>query len=715
MSNFDMRLNSSRFHTGFADAAKEVYTNLEEEIGAENLSSTKFVITGHSRGAAVANLLEIKLSEIGVSNKNVYGYNFACPDVAVGLPTRWNWMGEHNNIFNINNAPDPISMVPGVIGGTINPIPGTSWGKFGQSFWFARNWSNLDELTLDFSAHDQKQYLNYLRTKPSINIFRDWASRILALPAAQIQTIGKAIGICCPVDVIITDIDKNPLVSIVNGTVKHYDAAQTKILVFTEGDKKVIFVPGNTPLMVQLTATGSGTMDYTVQTIKFDSGEVVSQKTFASVSIDSGKQMLSMTDIESVTGIGTDVSKVPLYVLGSDGTPEKEVLPDGNGTEVPITNPDKPEQPDTPAPAYYTISFNANGGTVAPSSMTTDEHGKIALLPIPVRGGYKFNGWYTASIGGVLVDNGTIFSSNQTVYAQWTYTGGGGTTGGGTVVPSNPVIPSGNTTSPTYTISVPTTEGGSINVTPKSAAKGATIVITAMPDVGYELADIVVTDNDGKPIELTDKGNGKYSFTMPAGKITIDATFQTQETKPNLGINWDNPFIDVTDGAWYYDAVRFVSENSLMNGTSNNMFEPDVQLSRAMLAQILYNKEGKPSTTGNSRFLDVGNTRWYADAVIWAAENHIVNGYGDALFGPDDQITREQLAVMLWRYAGEPTTANQELHFIDADDSSDYALEALNWAVGNGIINGHSNGELAPKGEATRAQVAQMLKNYLNK
>ncbi|MBD5169927.1 MAG: leucine-rich repeat protein [Oscillibacter sp.] len=178
-------------------------------------------------------------------------------------------------------------------------------------------------------------------------------------------------------------------------------------------------------------------------------------------------------------------------------------------------------------------------------------------------------------------------------------------------------------------------------------------------------------------------------------------------------VAWVNPFSDAAEGAWYYDAVRFVNENGLMNGYSNGTFGPDNYLSRAMLAQILYNREGAPAVTGGSAFTDAAPGQWYTSAVAWAAANGIVGGYGDGRFGPNDNITREQLAVMLWRYAGSPAAAGEELAFHDADRISGYALDAMRWAVENGILNGYGDGLLGPQGLATRAQVAQMLKNYM--
>ena len=176
---------------------------------------------------------------------------------------------------------------------------------------------------------------------------------------------------------------------------------------------------------------------------------------------------------------------------------------------------------------------------------------------------------------------------------------------------------------------------------------------------------------------------------------------------------WVNPFSDVAEGAWYYDAVRYASENGLMGGYGNGRFGPNDNLSRAQFAQILFNKEGRPVVNYLLQYGDVATGAWYTEAVRWATSRDIVGGYGNGMFGPNDNITREQLAVMLWRYAGSPAATDKELHFTDADKASGYALEALRWAVENGVMIGKGNGQLAPQGLATRGQVAQMLMNFL--
>lgn len=150
-----------------------------------------------------------------------------------------------------------------------------------------------------------------------------------------------------------------------------------------------------------------------------------------------------------------------------------------------------------------------------------------------------------------------------------------------------------------------------------------------------------------------------------------------------------------------------------MNGYSDGRFGPNDPLSRAQLAQILFNKEGRPGVNYLLTFSDVADEAWYTEAIRWATSQGIVGGYGNGLFGPHDPITREQLAVMLWRYVGSPAATDKELHFADVDEISGFALDAMHWAVEHGIINGYGDGRLGLQGQATRAQVAQMLKNFI--
>lgn len=175
---------------------------------------------------------------------------------------------------------------------------------------------------------------------------------------------------------------------------------------------------------------------------------------------------------------------------------------------------------------------------------------------------------------------------------------------------------------------------------------------------------------------------------------------------------WENPYTDISSAKWYYESVRYVAENGLMTGFGGGKFGPGEELTRAQLAQVLYNREGKPAVTAENEFADVVDGAWYSSAVIWAADNDIVSGYGNNKFGPDDSITREQLATILWRSAGKPETAGNLDSFTDRGKASDWAVSALRWAVEQKIISGKGNGILDPKGRATRAEVAAMLMRY---
>ena len=277
---------------------------------------------------------------------------------------------------------------------------------------------------------------------------------------------------------------------------------------------------------------------------------------------------------------------------------------------------------------------------------------------------------------------------------------GGSSSGGGTI---------------NYTVSVEQSSGGAIRVNPTRAERGDTVTITADPDTGYELNRVTVTNSSGGEIDVERQSDTEYTFVMPGRRVIVEAVFTEIPEEPEPEPEPEPaalPFTDVGTGDWYCDAVRFVYERGMMAGTGDNRFSPNLTTTRAMIVTILYRLENQPSA-GSAGFTDVPTGQWYSSAVAWAADNGIVGGYGDGRFGPNDTITREQFAVMLWRYAGHPTAATNELNFNDVGEISDWALDALHWAVELGIINGKGGGVLDPQGQATRAEAAQMLKNYI--
>lgn len=270
----------------------------------------------------------------------------------------------------------------------------------------------------------------------------------------------------------------------------------------------------------------------------------------------------------------------------------------------------------------------------------------------------------------------------------------------------NSSIGSGSTITGFYDVTIATAEGGSASANLTNTASGSTVIITVTPDAGYTATGVTVTDASGNAVTVTKNSDGTYSFTMPASAVTVTPAFAKADATQMA-------FNDVAAGSWYYDAVKYAVDNNIMAGTSATTFAPNAKLTRSMLAQILYNHAGKPAAAA-STMSDVASGSWYASAVGWAAQKGIVTGYSDGTFKPGDSITREQLALMLYRYAGSPAVTGALDNYSDASSVSAYAQDAMKWATANGIITGNGSATtLDPKGNASRAQVAVMLMRYL--
>ena len=273
--------------------------------------------------------------------------------------------------------------------------------------------------------------------------------------------------------------------------------------------------------------------------------------------------------------------------------------------------------------------------------------------------------------------------------------------------------PSSGSGSTSYAVNVNAATNGAVAADKKTASKGTTVTVTASPSKGYVVDAVKVVDKDGKDVAVTGK-DGKYVFTMPASAVTVTGSFKAETPAPVA-----LPFTDVKRGNWFYDAVKYAYAQGLMTGTSATTFAPNGTMNRAMIVTVLYRLEKSPAVTGASKFTDVPAGQWYSDAVAWAAANKIVNGYDETTFGPMNAVTREQMAAILFRYEQvkglENVTLEENLNrFPDQNKISAYAIPALQWAVGQKIINGNADGTLDPTGTATRAQVAQIFTNLLN-
>ena len=266
-----------------------------------------------------------------------------------------------------------------------------------------------------------------------------------------------------------------------------------------------------------------------------------------------------------------------------------------------------------------------------------------------------------------------------------------------------PDIPPAN---PNYRITVEATQGGTVTADPTAAKAGATVTLTPVPDRGYQVGSVAVTDRFGDAVAVTEQADGTYTFTMPNGQVTVTVTFAEAPL----------PFPDVAEGDWFYDAVRYAYETGLMDGVGDNLFAPNSETTRAQLVTILYRLEGEPEVSGTSGFTDVEAGTWYTDAVAWAAANGIVNGVSETEFAPGKDITREQLATILFRYAeakGYDVSARADLSaYTDADQIQSYAAESVAWAVAEGLIQGFEDNTLRPAGNATRAQIATILMRF---
>ena len=365
---------------------------------------------------------------------------------------------------------------------------------------------------------------------------------------------------------------------------------------------------------------------------------------------------------------------------------DKFFMPDTNVEIKAIFEEDAP-----PAPTEFIVTFDGNGGTPSVGSMTTTDR-KLTSLPSASRSGsYSFYGWYTEKSGGTKITTDTVFHTNATVYAHWTYTGGGG---GG----YNPPVTY-------YTLRFET--GGGSDIPSVQGTYNTYIDLTKYVPTWRGHAFIGWYSERS----LTNKVSGVYLTK----DMTVYAGWRVDEN-PGTDVN---PFTDISEKDWFYGDVMFVYENGLMLGTSKTLFSPHGTVMRGMMATILWRMEGSPVPKGKNSFTDVEAGKWYADAITWTAENGIFAGYGKDKFGPDDPITREQLAAIFYRYAdykGYDLTVKGDLDkFKDADKITDYAKTAMQWAVGSSLVKGKSGNLLDPQGTATRAEIAAMLHRFIEK
>ena len=338
----------------------------------------------------------------------------------------------------------------------------------------------------------------------------------------------------------------------------------------------------------------------------------------------------------------------------------------------------------------YAITYDLVGGTAEGNLDTyTIETGAFTLKN-PTKSGYTFTGWSGTGLDGennMTVTIPTGSTGNRTYTAHWRYNGG--SSGG----------------SSSYPITVPgKTENGSVTVSPRSAEKGDSVTITVKPDSGYVLETISVTDKNGNDLKLTDKGGGKYTFTMPTSKVEIKATFMEDNSVLNF-------FYDVPNDAYYYEAVKWAAENGVTGGIGSSLFAPNQPCTRAQIVTFLWRAAGSPVVNYRMPFTDVDEGAYYAEAVRWAASFGIVTGLTETTFGTDSVCTRAQAAAMIYRSAqaqGKGFTGAWMFH-LPFTDVPEWAYESVAWCYMNGVTTGVSETSFAPGNDCTRAQIVTFL------
>ena len=339
-----------------------------------------------------------------------------------------------------------------------------------------------------------------------------------------------------------------------------------------------------------------------------------------------------------------------------------------------------------------TITFNSNGGSGTMAPVTVD-YGATYLFPengFTAPEGKRFVCWAIDSLDGdttAVPGGGLTILRGTTAYAVWedipASTGGGG--GGGRT---------------SYAVSTGKTSNGTLSLSDTTARRGDTVTVTVKPDKGYTLETLTVTDSRGSALTLTDKGSGKFAFTMPSGSVTVNATFMEDNSILNF-------FVDVPASAYYYDAVKWAAEQGITGGTDENHFSPDASCTRAQIVTFLWRAAGSPVVNYILPFEDVAESSYYAEAVRWAASQGIVSGVSPTRFGPDLPCTRAQAMTFLYGAMGSPAVTGGS-GFLDVDSGAYYAGPVA-WAVKNHITSGTGNGLFGTENICTRAQIVTFL------
>ena len=440
---------------------------------------------------------------------------------------------------------------------------------------------------------------------------------------------------------------------IVYDSVSKYPGAADTDKVAVGGDTKIVTDNGNAPIKMRRPES---------------SAENKIGVTGGTFSAPVEKEYLENLNAELNTGKGD----AP-YSYYTDVDAAKEAAKQlGYGTVTDLTSP---------STNNFTVTLKFENGE-ADQTITVAESGTV-ILPTPARSGsYAFRYWTDGTTTYAAGAEYTV-TKEATLAAVWSYTGSS----------------SSSSSSSSYSVSVPSAANGSVSVTPRSASKGTTVTITVKPNDGYELNKLTVTDKDGNRLSLNDQGNGKYTFTMPSGKVSVEASF----AKHKVTIN----FLDVKQGDYYYDAVKWAVENGITEGTSAETFSPGASCTRAQMVTFLWRAAGSPAPKSTANpFKDINKNDYYYSAILWAVENGITSGTSTDTFSPTATVTRGQTVTFLYRAAGSPAVSGGSFSDVATDA---YYANAVAWASQNNITSGTGSGKFSPGADCTRGQIVTLL------
>ena len=514
-------------------------------------------------------------------------------------------------------------------------------------------------------AHYPEIYLAWMMSRDTnYNINADTKST----PGAY-----RVVRINCPVDVSVYDSENVLVAAIANDVSQNLDSSIVSII--NSNEEKLIYLPGDEDYIIALKASDNG--DMTFSTAEYD------------LAIGAATRLVNYYNVP--------LTKGATFTAAAAAFKQPEIengIPNGSSAEYRLLDSSKSEVPGREElsgaevkNSYYRVSVAADNDSGFTSGAGTFIKGSFARVEaMPLSGG-EFLGWY---VGDKLVSMDLVYRfavvEDVDIFARFT-----------------PVE--------LRELKLAFGAGGKVTSVEGFYPSGTKISITAEADAGYGFKEWTATHGS-----FDSSTESSAWFTMPDSDVVVTANFERRLASPTSAPeSWANPFVDVSEADWFYEAVKFAHQNGLVAGTSATTFHPDVTLSRGMMATILWNHSGKPQT-GTTAFADVADGEWYADAVNWAAASGIVAGYGDGDFGPSDEITREQMAVMLNNYAKHIDAELPEIRAGAFDDDahiSDWAIEAVGALYAAGILSGKGQNDFDPQGKATRAEVVAMMRNFL--